>query len=451
MSKVSAAENGFRDPPTSAEAGASARLRRWQGLTVGLMFAGYSGFYLCRSNLSVCLPMITEELTAAGLDPADARLKLGGVVSLGTLAYAAGKFLGGGLADALGGRRNFLAGMAGAVACTLLFASGGGLPVFTAAWVGNRFLQSLGWVGLVKITSRWFAFSTHGAVMGLLSLSYLLGDAASRLFMGELIRQGLGWRSIFLVAAGVLFGLLGVNTWLLRESPGTVGLPEPPASPENLYGREGESPTVATVGLFGPLMRSPAFWTVCLLSLGLTLLRETFNTWTPTYFVEALRLSKNAAASQSALFPLFGGLSVLLAGFLGDAVGRVGRAVVIAVGLTLSGLAMAALGWTGEGISARWGVGLVTLTGFLLIGPYSYLAGAVALDFGGKKGSATAAGLIDGVGYLGGILAGERMAALSNRHGWSGAFLVLAGVAWATALAGVVFLVQQRRARPSKG
>jgi len=42
-------------------------------------------------------------------------------------------------------------------------------------------------------------------------------------------------------------------------------------------------------------LRSPAFWIVCGLSLGCTLLRETFNTWTPTYFTEVVGLSKMVA------------------------------------------------------------------------------------------------------------------------------------------------------------
>ena len=33
---------------------------------------------------------------------------------------------------------------------------------------------------------------------------------------------------------------------------------------------------------------------------------------------------------------------------------------------------------------------LIGLLAFLLIGPYSFLAGAILLDFGGKKGSGTA-------------------------------------------------------------
>ena len=66
---------------------------------------------------------------------------------------------------------------------------------------------------------------------------------------------------------------------------------------------------------------------------------------------------------------------------------------------------------------------MVTLIGFLLIGPYSYLAGAISLDFGGKQGSSTASGFIDGIGYLGGMLAGDSMARMVVSHGWKGAFL----------------------------
>jgi sugar phosphate permease len=85
--------------------------------------------------------------------------------------------------------------------------------------------------------------------------------------------------------------------------------------------------------------------------------------------------------------------------------------------------------------------------GFLLIGPYSYLGGAISLDFGGKHASGTAAGIIDGVGYLGGVLAGERMAAISSRYGWRGAFLVLAGVAGLSCVAALLFLLNQRPGR----
>jgi OPA family glycerol-3-phosphate transporter-like MFS transporter len=88
---------------------------------------------------------------------------------------------------------------------------------------------------------------------------------------------------------------------------------------------------------------------------------------------------------------------------------------------------------------------LVTLVGFLTIGPYSYLAGAIALDFGGKQGSATFSGIIDGIGYLGGVLAGDSIARISVAYSWKGVFLALCGVTLLSCLAAVVFWFEQSR------
>ena len=192
--------------------------------------------------------------------------------------------------------------------------------------------------------------------------------------------------------------------------------------------------------MLAPLLRSRSFLLVCGLSLGLTLLRETFNTWTPTYFVQALSLGEGAAARASGLFPALGGVSVLLAGWLGDRFGAHGRAWIIIAGLLLATLSMIGLGPLASLVGVTGSVALVGLTGFLLLAPYSYLAGAISLDFGGKAGSATACGVIDGVGYMGGILAGGGIARVVDLAGWSGAFSALAGLAFATAILGVFFL-----------
>ena len=376
-----------------------------------------------------------------------AKDQLGWAVSLGTIGYALGKFAAGSLTDLLGGRRNYLIGMAGAVACTMLLPLGGSLPVFTLAWFTNRLIQSLGWPGMIKITSRWFSYSTYGTVMGVISLSFLFGDAAARDFMGRLIDAGLGWRGVFWVAGGVLAVLLVVNVLLIRESPKDLGLPEPATNPENLFGALGEDPKPEAAGpLLATLARSPAFWIVCLLSLGLTLLRETFNNWTPTYLVEGVGLGKGAAARVSGLFPFFGGVSVILAGLLGDRFGRAGRATIILAGIVLCGLALALLGSTSFAGRSTEAIVLVAVVAFALIGPYSYLAGAISLDFGGKRGGATACGIIDGVGYLfGGVVAGKVVSSLSHTLGWQGVFQMLSGVAVLTSLVAACFLVNQRR------
>lgn len=428
----------------------SSKLLRWQALTVALLVLGYAGYYLCRSNFSVTLPLIIDELAAKGWNPADAKVRLGTIASAGVFAYAIGKFFSGGLADWLGGRRTFLLGTAGAICFTALFAAGGGIPLFTFAWLLNRLLQSAGWPGAVKLTSRWFSYSAYGTAMGIISQSYLFGDAASREFMGWLLRHGVGWRGVFFAAAGVMLLIFIATLFLLRESPRDIGLPEPRANPDNLAQKASsemdDAKPVAFKSLLLAFLRSPAFLIVCVLSLGCTLLRETFNTWTPTYFTQVVGLSKAEAASKSALFPFFGGLSVLLAGFISDKLGRGGRAMIILIGLLLSCVGLLALGninFTGLPALPVW---LVSAVAFTLIGPYSYLAGALSLDFGGKHGSATAAGIIDGVGYLGGVLAGDSVARISVAYGWQGAFNALAIVGLLSSLAALVFLLNQRRA-----
>jgi sugar phosphate permease len=423
----------------------------WQGTTIGLLILGYAGYYLCRSDLSVALPLIINEMAARGVGADVVKIRFGWIASLGVLAYAIGKFPSGAIADFQGGRRNFLAGMAGSVIFTVLFALGGGVPLFTLAWIGNRLVQSLGWAGVVKISSKWFSFESYGTVMGLVSLSFLFGDAAARQFMAFLIDQGLGWRGIFLAAAGVMLALLALNFALLKESPVEIGQPEPPSNPLNLFGEQGNKTAPASLrDLLAPFLRSRIFWLVCLLSLGFTLLRETFNLWTPTYFTQVIGLSGAEAARKSSLFPLFGGISVLLSGFLSDRVGRGGRAAIIFCGLVLAGIVLVFLGNADFHASKQWPVWLVALVAFLLIGPYSYLAGAISLDFGGKQGSATASGFIDGVGYLGGVLAGENMARISVAYGWQGAFFVMAAVAWTLGIAAAVYWADQARARTAE-
>jgi sugar phosphate permease len=82
---------------------------------------------------------------------------------------------------------------------------------------------------------------------------------------------------------------------------------------------------------------------------------------------------------------------------------------------------------------------------FCLLGPYSYLGGAFAADFGGKQASAASSGIIDGTGYLGAVLAGDSVARVSVAFGWQGVFVSLAAVgALSTVGAGCLFALGRR-------
>lgn len=418
-------------------------MQRWQLRTATSLFVGYSAYYLCRSNLAVAAPLLIREFGGRGLD----KEVLGQIASLGVLCYAAGKVVNGVLGDLLGGKRIFLLGMVGAVAATVAFGLGQGVAVFFGAWAANRLVQAMGWAGLLKVTANWFSYRSYGRIMGLLSLSYLVGDIVAKLALGQLLTLGVGWRGLFGAAAGALALVALVNLFTLAPTPASVGLPDPPTNPDNLFeGEAAAGPPTSLGALLGPYFRSPAFLLILGLSFGLTALREALGFWVPTYLVEAAHLSESAASQYSALYSAFGMVSILGAGYLSDAWLR-GQRGPLLLAACLGLVPVLALMAQPAG-SYVLPLALTSIAGLLLLGPYSFLAGAMALDMGGRRGAATAAGLIDAVGYVGSTGALWLTGRLAERQGWGAAFLALAGLAAATAVAALVFYRTQER-RPS--
>ncbi len=412
---------------------------RWQRNTLLTLFTGYAGYYVCRSNLSVATPLILEEFE--GFTKED----IGGIASLGVLVYALGKISNGLLADFFGGRTLFLLGMVGSVVCTVLFGLGSGLVVFATLWMVNRYFQSMGWVSVVKTASRWFPVRRHATVMGILSMSYLIGDAFTRLYLGEAIHAGFGWREVFFLSAATL-AAISLLAWIaLKPSPASVGVEEPEANPRNVFGEKGNQAKPENLtDLLRPLLRSRTFWFMCTMSFGLTLIRETFNFWTPTFLNEVTGLGAGQAAVNSLLFPLVGAGSALLVGLLSDRMGgRHGRILVPALVMLVAALVVLAV----VPLEGRPGVALVLIgaVSFFLIGPYTLLSGVMSLGLGGKKGSSTVAGMVDGAGYLGAVLSGVLVGSLAHRYGWSAAFGFLAVVCGLTAVVALFYWIHHER------
>jgi sugar phosphate permease len=412
-----------------------------------LLFGGYGSLYFCRADLSVANPMLIDELSLHGMSHGDAVIRLGSISSLGVLAYALGKLFLTGLGDLWGGRTNFLIGLGGASVFTLMFSTGSFLPVFTIAWLGNRLTQSIAWAGLIKVSSKWFDFSSYGFIIGTLSVSYLVGDAAARQWMGMLIQHGAGWRALFYLAAGAAGLMFIANAAMLRESRVDAGFAEAKANPLNLFAGSA-APPASLRALLTPLLRSRAFVMVCLLSLGCTIIRETFNTWTPVYLRDHLGYSVGNAAGLSAVFPAVGAVSVIVTGWLSDRAGVNGRSLLLFLGLGATAAALLALMYVHDSSEGAL-LPLVAIgsIAFCLLGPYSYLGGAFAADFGGKQASAASSGIIDGVGYLGAVLAGDSVARVSVAFGWRGVFASLAAVSALAALgAGYLYRLSSRAA-----
>jgi len=432
----------------------AAKLRRWQQITGISLFVGYAGYYLGRSCLAIANPLMVEQESAHGLT----KERIGLIYSVGVLTYAVGKVVNGLIVDYIGGRQMFLFGMVATVACTAAFGMSTALPVLVVVWGANRFFQSMGWNALVKTASRWYPAHRQATIMGFLSLSFLFGDAIDRGYLGGLVAIGqrfphspfavlANWRNVFLIASATLGVIAVALAFVLRSSPKELGLEEPSANPENVFGQAGQSAdTVPFLELLLPLIESPMFWSICGVSFGLTLIREAFNNWSSTILNDVAGLQAGQAGIASLIFPLAGGVGALGAGMLSDRWGgRHGRIVVPSLIVLIFSLgSMAVINVTGRPFLA---MALLAVTSFFLIAPYSYLSGVMALDLGGKRGSATAAGLIDGAGYVGGIASGWGIAKIAGRYEWSGVFLSLAGVCCLTLVVAVAYLILSERAK----
>jgi MFS transporter, OPA family, glycerol-3-phosphate transporter len=429
------------------------RLRRWQKITAACLFVGYAGYYLGRSCLAIATPLMVEGGAAHAFSKDD----VGKIATIGVVTYAIGKVISGLIVDYVGGRQMFLFGMVATVACTAAFGLSSSMPALLAIWAANRFFQSMGWNALVKTASRWYPAQRQATIMGFLSLSFLFGDAIDRGYLGTLVTIGqhssgtpwavlANWRSVFFIAAGTLVVIAIVLSFVLRSSPQDLGLEEPSAHSTNVFGAAGQSAdSVPLLDLLLPFLKSPLFWSICGISFGLTLIREAFNNWSAVYLKEVAGLSSGYAGIASLVFPLAGGVAAIGAGFLSDHLGgRHGRVVVPSLMLLAVSLGcMAYFNVTGRPVAA---MALVAATSVFLIGPYTFLAGVMALSLGGKRGSATAAGLIDGAGYVGGTASGWGVAVIADHFKWTGVFLSLAGVCCLTLLIALTYLIQSERA-----
>lgn len=389
-----------------------------------LVIVGYTAYYFCRTNFSVGRPSQIAELVSGGLSYAEATVALGRVATVGVLAGIIGKFAAGSVVHKLGGRWAFLLGMLGAAAATVAFGFSHSLSAFTLFWVFNRLLQAMGWPAAVRIIGSWFSAGSYGRAMGIASLSWLFGDALARAGQARLLAGGWDWHKVYFASAGGLGLVLVLCLLFLRERPvehAQVATPQPTVPMRELVCR-------------------PAFLLICVASFGFTLVNVTLSEWLPLYFTR-VGLSPGLAALASSLYPALGGVSAVAFGFAGDALGTKGRTRLLILGLLLTAATLAGF-LVAKGVAAP--LLLVGLLGLFTGGPYAYAVGAAALDLVEAKQAAGVNGLIDGVGYLGALLAGEGVARLAVTLGWSGTFATLALVC--VTAAAVAFILVRKAA-----
>ncbi len=211
----------------ATDVGSSDR-KRW--IALGVIVVAQFMVVLDIAIVNVALPSIRTDLHFS-------QESLQWVITAYAILFGGVLLLGGRLADLLGRRRLFIAGLAIFTASSLL----DGLAWSEGSLIGFRALQGLGAAllspaALSILTTTFREGRERNLALGIWGAASGSGGAAGVL-LGGALTSALSWSWIFFINIPVGIVVVALSPWLLRESRAALGhrhfdsSPEPPRSP----------------------------------------------------------------------------------------------------------------------------------------------------------------------------------------------------------------------------
>jgi OPA family glycerol-3-phosphate transporter-like MFS transporter len=390
------------------------RARRTQNwLVLGLT---YAAMYMARYNFAFANKSLSD---AYGWNKAD----VGKIISTATLLYGLSALLNGPIADRFGGRRAMLVGASGAFLFNLLFGLGAYLGFLgtgtlllgylATAWTLNMYFQSYSALALIKVNSGWFHVSERGVFSAIFGSMIQSGRAAVFALMTAGFVVALPWQWKFFLPALVVAGMTVLTYLVVRDSPQDAGLAD--FDPEDAT--SGDTEQVSLRYVAKRVFTNPVAITIAVAEFCTGLVRKGFEEWFPRYMQEAQNLRLDHPVFKTGALAIVGAgiLGAFLAGTLSDWVFKARRPPVAFIGYALIVCSLYVI-WQHPSLPLV--IAAFTLNSLAISMVHSMLSGTASMDFGGKRAAATAAGMFDGMQYVGGSLTGYGMGKLLDLYGW---------------------------------
>lgn len=382
--------------------------RNWRIRIFASTWLSYAGFYFCRKNFSVLMPLLARDEGFTNSQLADA-------LFVYSLFYCGGQFVSGMLSDRFGPRLIVTLGMLTSAAATAAIGFIPGVGLIVACQAINGFAQACGWPGLLKLMAYWFSSESRGVTMAWWGTNYVLGGFFATIFAswaatGPLM-IALGWRRGAWWPALIL-GVLAIVFWCLaRDGDGSA---------------ETESRQLG--GGLREVFANSAVNIIAGMYFCVKLVRYVFLFWLPLYMTQRLNYGPGEAGYTSSAFELIGFAGVLLAGYASDHIAGSRRFPVGTIMMFVLALAC----WLHPELASqgRWGniagIGLIGMTAF---GSDVLMSGAGVQDCVRKEVAGTAGGYANAIGSMGQVLSPYVASWISTRFGWDQVFYVLVFVA----------------------
>lgn len=450
----------FKEPPVKETTGTEEEIKKkyshWRLRMFYSCFFGYTTFYMCKKNIAVALPGLSQDFGYSNTE-------LGLLGSSLYLTYAFGKFINGILADRSDVRKFFPTALILSAVSNLCFVLSSyfitpghtsffGLPsatillwLFAFFWGANGWFQSGGFPAVAKSLTFWYSNSERGTKWSLWSCSHQVGTFLSVIVSGFLV-QKFGWQMAFFVPS--IFALL-MSGWLinrLRDRPQSIGLPD-----VEVYRNEPVKQGTAQEDnrSYGQIFKenilfNKTLWLLAIAYIFVYIIRFGCEDWMVKYLTEAKHNSIDLAAMKLSALPLFGIAGTILAGVISDRIFKGQRAPVNLI--YLAGVAIALVLLKYNTISNLDFV-LIGLIGAFTYGPQMMIGGLCAVESSSKKVASAATGFTGSFGYIGAIFSATGTGFVVDKFHWGGAIWYWCASALICFVICVVLLLDERKCR----
>jgi OPA family glycerol-3-phosphate transporter-like MFS transporter len=426
-------------PPNHSEAFRRRRTANWLvlGVTYATMYMGRYNFGLVNKSLS----------DTYGFD----KTQIGTIISTASAIYGVSAIFNGPIADRIGGRRAMLIGVSGAVVFNIAFGLGAYIGAldskslliayFATVWSMNQYFQSYSALSLIKVNASWFHVAERGRFSAIFGSMIQSGRAGILSLGGLLVALG-PWQWVFFAPAAIM-AVMGVFTYLVvQDGPEKAGH----QAFDTQDASSGDEGKIDLAYVAKKVFTNPIALTIAAAEFCTGVVRKGFEEWFPRYMQEHLQLSTGSGVFQKGAWSivLAGIAGAFAAGYSSDMFFKNRRPPVALIGYALQICALVTISLAPSTTAI---IVAFMVNSFAVSVVHSMLSGTASMDFGGKKAAATAAGMFDGMQYIGGIMAGLPLGWVITKYGWGG---------WGPSMAvfsliGLCLMSTLWNARPTRG
>ncbi len=378
----------------------------------------YATLYMGRYNFNVAKGDIGR---AFHFDKAT----MGIIATAGFWTYMLAVLFNGPLADRFGGRRAILVCAAGASILNLVigffFWHGwptgliGGLSVLYAI---NMYFQSFGALSVVKVNASWFHVRERGVLGGVFGSMISVGYALAFGVCGWLLAASSGKIWVVYVAPSAAIAIMFVvDIFFVRDRPSAAGHDDFDTGDERMAGEKDDAHVAGFFEVTRHVLSHPVIRRLIFAEFCTGIVRQGLLLYYTEFLDEVHAIKKGTAlfSLASAGITVGGILGALICGFVSDYVFQSRRPPVAFIFYCGQVVSLLVLGLTHSPVVAAFMIGFSCMW---IFGVHGMLSGTASMDFGGKKAAATAAGLLDGVQYLGAGLTGFGLGKILDVYHW---------------------------------